>query len=100
MEVFELTLTTRKVKRMKQRFRMFRRGNYFWSHDGQTGKQETLHTKDKAAGRRLLHAKNEAHQQPVFNLQIARTYLAASDPQIVKRTWRTAIDVTSLFRAG
>ena len=47
---------------MKQRFRMFRRGNYFWSHDGQTGKQETLHTKDKATGRRMLHAKNEARQ--------------------------------------
>ena len=77
---------------MKQRFRMFRRGNYFWSHDGQTGKQETLHTKDKATGRRLLHAKNEAHQQPVFNLQIARTYLAASDPEIVKRTWQTAMN--------
>jgi hypothetical protein len=43
MEVFKLTLTSRNIKRMKQRFRMFRRGNYFWSHDGQTGRQETLH---------------------------------------------------------
>jgi integrase len=77
---------------MKQRFRMFRRGNYFWSHDGQTGKQESLRTKDKATGRRLLHAKNEAHQQPAFNLQIARAYLAASDPEIVKRTWQTAMN--------
>jgi hypothetical protein len=77
---------------MKQRFRMFRRGNYFWAHDGLTGKQETLRTKDRATGVRLLHAKNEAHQQPAVNLQIARAYLAASDPQIVKRTWQTAMN--------
>jgi len=72
---------------MKTRFRMFRRGNYFWSHDGETGKQETLRTKDKATALRLLHSKNEAYQQPVLNLQIARTYLTASDPEIGKRTW-------------
>jgi hypothetical protein len=77
---------------MKQRFRMFRRGNYFWSHDGKTGKQETLRTKDKATAQRLLHAKNEAHQQPVLNLQIARTYLTASDPEIGKRTWQTVMN--------
>jgi hypothetical protein len=40
---------------------MFRRGNYFWSHDGETGKQETLRTKDKATALRLLHSKNEAY---------------------------------------
>jgi hypothetical protein len=44
---------------------MFRRGNYFWSHDGETGKQKTLRTKDKATALRLLPSKNEAHQQPV-----------------------------------
>ena len=67
---------------MKTRFRMFRRGNDFWSHDGETGKQETLRTKDKATALRLLHSKNEAYQQPILNLQIARTYLTASDPEI------------------
>jgi hypothetical protein len=71
---------------------MFRRGNYFWSHDGETGRQETLRTKDRATALRLLHSKNEAHQLPVLNLQIARTYLAASDPEIVKRTWQTAMN--------
>ena len=76
----------RKLKRMKTRFRMFRRGNYFWSHDGETGKQESLRTKDKATALRLLHSKNEAYQQPTLNLQIARTYLTASDLEIGKRT--------------
>ncbi len=77
---------------MKTRFRLFRRGNYFWSHDGETGKQETLRTKDKATALRLLHSKNEAYQQPVLNLQIARTYLTASDPEIAKRTWQTVMN--------
>jgi hypothetical protein len=71
---------------------MFRRGNYFWSHDGETGKQETLRTKDKATALRLLHSKNEAYQQPVLNLQIARTHLTASDPEIAKRTWQTVMN--------
>jgi hypothetical protein len=34
--------------------------------------------RDRVTASRLLHAKNEAHQQPLLNLQIARTYLAAS----------------------
>jgi integrase len=85
---------------MKQRFRMFRRGNYFWAHDGQTGKQETLRTKDKATGRRMLHARNEAHQQPVFNLQIARAYLAASDPQIATRNWQFVMDEMVKLKKG
>jgi integrase len=71
---------------------MFRRGNFFWSHDGETGKQETLRTKDKATALRLLHSKNEAYQQPILNLQIARTYLTASDPEIGKRTWQTVMN--------
>jgi hypothetical protein len=70
---------------------MFRRGNYFWSHDGETGKQETLRTKDNATALRLLHSKNEAFQKPILNLQIARTYLTASDPEIGKRTWQTVM---------
>ena len=37
---------------------------------------------------RLLHAKNEAAQQPAINLQIAKAYLAATDASFVKRTWR------------
>ncbi len=35
-----------------------------------------------AEGNRLLHAQNEAQHQPTINLQIARAYLAATDPLI------------------
>ena len=38
-----------------------------------------MRTPDKEIARRLFNAKNEAHQQPGINLQIARTYLMASE---------------------
>ena len=34
----------------------------------------------------------EAEQQPAVNLQIARAYLAASDPQIATRDWQFVMD--------
>jgi len=57
---------------MKRRFRLFRRGNYFWSHDGESGKQETLRTKDKATALRLLHTRltfttEEATSAPMWS---------------------------------
>ena len=66
----------RKLKRTKTRFRMFRRGNCFWSRDGETGKQETLRTKDKATALRLLHAKNEAFQP---NVHLRKLHNSALD---------------------
>ena len=73
---------------MKKRYRMFRRGRVFWAQDNETGKQETLRTRERAVAERLLHAKNEAHLQPVINMQIARAYLMVGDPQSAKRTWQ------------
>ena len=78
---------------MKLRYRLFRRkcGIYF-IEDRETGKQESLRTRDKAVAHRILNAKNEAYQQPAINLQIARAYLLASDPLISGRTWQHAMD--------
>jgi hypothetical protein len=75
---------------MKQRFRLYRRGNSgrFYIHDDATGKQESMHTTDRATATRLFHVKNEASEQPTINLQIARAYLSATDSSFVKRTWR------------
>jgi len=74
---------------MKFKFRLFRRQNgmYFWE-DRETRRQGSLHTKEKNQAVRLLHAKNESHENPFLNRQIARTYLAVTDPEIVKRCWR------------
>lgn len=79
---------------MRARYRLYFRektGRYY-IHDDLTGKQESLHTKDRATAERLFHSRNEAEKQPAINLQIARAYLAATDPQISTRTWQYVMD--------
>lgn len=79
---------------MQQRYRLYRRGKggHYYIHDGQTGKQQSLGTTDKSQAQRLLHARNEAQQQPAVNLQIARAYLMASDPHISQRSWQQVMN--------
>lgn len=75
------------------RYRMFRRHNgAYYSEDVETGQQLSLHTRNRTEAERLIHAKNEAHAQPNVNLQIARAYLTASDPEISTRTWQFVFD--------
>lgn len=85
---------------MKTRFRLFRRGGTFYAHDNTTGQQTSLRTKDKTEALALFHSKNEAHRQPILNLQIARTYLSASDPEIAKRTWQVVMDEMAKGKTG
>jgi integrase len=78
---------------MKRKYRLFQRSSgIFFVQDSTTGRQESLRTRDKETARRLCHARNEAHQQPAINLQIARAYLMASDPLIVKRSWQHVME--------
>ena len=77
---------------MKQKYRMFRRGEVYYIHNNETGQQTSLATKDRVEAERLFNAKNEAHRQPVINLQIARAYLMVSDPQAATRTWQFVMD--------
>ncbi|MHB8524386.1 MAG: hypothetical protein ACYDH9_27005 [Limisphaerales bacterium] len=74
---------------MKARFILFRRAGVFYCEDTTTRKQISLRTKDEGEALTLLHSKNESFRQPALNLHIARTYLAATDPEIAKRTWQT-----------
>jgi integrase len=86
---------------MQTRFRLFRRASgVFYVEDAITLRQESLKTKDKTAAQRLFQAKNAAHEQPALNLQLARTYLAASDPEVAKRTWQTAMDAVVTTKSG
>lgn len=77
---------------MKQRFILFRRNGVFYSEDTTTGKQTSLRTKSESEALTLLPSKNEAYRQPTINLQIAKSYLAATDESLVKRTWREVMD--------
>lgn len=84
----------------QKKFRLYRRSNgRFYIEDNTTGKQESLGTSDKAEAQRLFIAKNEAAQQPAFNFQIARTYLAAGDPALAKRTWKDVMEAFIAARA-
>ncbi len=85
---------------MNHRYILFRRAGVFYSQDTTTGKQISLRTKNGSEAATLLHSKNEAHRQPVLNLQIARTYLTASDPEVAKRTWQMPMDEMTKTKTG
>ena len=73
---------------MKARFNIFRRGRagvFYWQ-DQQTGRQGSLHTKDKHIAGKFLHQKNESHEQPALNLAMAKAYASAHDPRLATRT--------------
>lgn len=77
---------------MNERYRLFRRGNgVYFIEDRHSRRQESLRTKDKDTARRVAHARNESHREPALNLQMAKAYLAASDPTFVRRVWREVI---------
>jgi integrase len=79
---------------MKNRFRLYRRkkGGTFYAHDSETGKQESLGTKDRAEATTLLNARNESFRQPQLNLHIAKAYLAGTDSGVSTRTWQDAMN--------
>jgi integrase len=85
---------------MKRRYILYQRGQTFYCEDTSSRKQTSLRTKDRAVAMRLLHARNEAEQQPAINLQIARAYLVASDPQIATRNWQYVMDETAKLKQG
>jgi integrase len=86
---------------MRSRFRLIcyrRRGGTYYLHDKESGQRTSLETPDKARANELLVAHSEAAREPAFNLQKARVYLAASDPQILTRTWRIALEALTLSK--
>src|SRR6266508_6168814 len=79
---------------MKKRFRLYRRtmSGVFYVHDCETGKQESLGTRDRAEATTLLNARNESVRQPQLNLHIAKAYLAGTDSGVSTRTWQDAMN--------
>ena len=86
---------------MKSRYRLFlRRKSVYYAFDNTTKSFTSLKTKDKTQASRLLHALNEAGQQPAMNLSLARVYLRHSDPQIARRTWQHVLDAIIQLKTG
>jgi integrase len=85
---------------MNNRYRKFKRGNVWWCHDGQTGKQTSLKTKSEAEAIRLLDVKNWPHQNAGHSLQLARTYLQIADAASAERTWQDIFDAIIGSKTG
>lgn len=85
---------------MNQRFILFQRSGVYYCEDRETRKQISLRTRDRAEALTLLQAKNESARQPTLNLQMARVYLSAADPQVATRTWQTVMDEIIRTKTG
>lgn len=67
---------------MKDRYRLIyrgERGSMYYCVDSVTGHRVSLKTKDRAAAKNIVFAKNESLRQPAINLQLAKAYLSGSD---------------------
>src|SRR5438094_2708717 len=80
-------------KNVQLKYRLYRRRNgvFYWQ-ENDSAKQGTLRTNDRREAERLLNAMNESHREPTLNLNLARAYLAAHDPQMAQRTWQAVMD--------
>ena len=88
---------------MKSRYRLIRRGirgNGYYCVDAQTGKRTSLGTNDQTEARRIIDAKNQSESQPSLNRQIAKAYLAGTDPNSSTRTWQTVIETLTNSKHG
>lgn len=77
---------------MKEKFWLGKRGNVYFSLDSETGRRESLRTRNKDDARRLVQAKNNAARQPALNIAIAKAYLVGADPKLMGRTWAFVLD--------
>jgi hypothetical protein len=86
---------------MKQQYGLVKRpwGVYYLKNKT-TGAQTTLKTSDKAEAQRLLIAHNDAENQSVLNLQLARVYLNGSDPKLSSRTWQEVMENIASLKTG
>lgn len=48
----------------------------------------------------LFAAKTQSHRQAHLNLRLARTYLAATDPMVSKRTWQVPMEEVAKTKRG
>ena len=74
---------------MLNRYYLYQRrstGIYF-IQDRLAKKHESLRTRDTAVAQRLFNAKNQAAEQPMLNVSLAKVYLSGTSPEMATRTW-------------
>jgi len=77
---------------MNKRYWLYKRGRTYYLKDSETGKQESLRTKDKSEAQRLLDARNDSLKAPMLSMALARAYLVGHDQNMADRTWDVAMD--------
>jgi len=77
---------------MKQWFWLFKRCLVFYLQDSETGKKDSLGTRDPKQAERLRAVKNEAAEKPLLGLTLGKAYLSAYDPKLVERKWAQVMD--------
>ncbi|HTQ52183.1 MAG TPA: tyrosine-type recombinase/integrase [Candidatus Acidoferrales bacterium] len=88
---------------MKTRYRLIRRGirgGLYYCVDNKTGKRTSLGVSDEDAARQIIEARNNSERQPALNLQIARSYLIASDAGWMQRTWQDVMGQIQVHGKG
>src|SRR5689334_17540568 len=86
---------------MKIQFRYFKRkSGIYYLVNKETGKQQSLETRDEGEAQKLTQAFNDAANQPAFNLALARVYLQGTDPKLITRTWQDVMDHIVDHRSG
>ena len=88
---------------MKRRYRLIcrgGRGSKFYCFDTLTRKRTSLATTRREEAAQVVFAKNQALGQGALNLQIARAYLTAADPQIARRTWQDVMAEIPRLKTG
>src|SRR5262245_10036594 len=77
---------------MKNRFWLFKRDGVFYLQDAVTRKKESLRTEDRREAERIRNARNDAAEAPSIGFTLAKAYLSAYDPRMLRRTWTNIID--------
>jgi len=77
---------------MKAAYRLFNRKGVFYAQHNSTGRQESLHTKDRREAEKLLTAKNTAESSRFVNLALAKVDISASEPKLASRTWKEVME--------
>jgi len=86
---------------MKKLFRLYRRRNgIYYTENSLTRKQQSLRTREEEIAMILVNAKNEAARQPMLNRLIGLTYLSASSPEAIGRTWKVVMDEMAFTKQG
>ena len=78
---------------MKAKYRMFKRGEFYYIQKNGTTIQSSLHTKIRSEAERLLAAKNESVNGGQLAYAVGQIYLNATDPALMTRTWADVMKV-------